>query len=87
MIKELLLATIVSTSLSVRTPNDVEKKLVRTNYILRGIEVDKGENTIEMVFNPNSYIIGDKIIKASNYILLLLIIICCIIEFRKKNDK
>ena len=27
MIKELLLATIVSTSLSVRTPNDVEKKL------------------------------------------------------------
>ena len=67
--------------------NDVEKKLVRTNYILRGIEVDKGENTIEMVFNPNSYIIGDKIIKASNYILLLLIIICCIIEFRKKNDK
>ena len=67
--------------------NGIEKKLVRTNYILRGLEVDKGENTIEMVFNPKTYIVGDLIIKASNYILLLLIIIYFITELRKKNDK
>ena len=32
MIKELLLATIVSTSLSVRTPNDVEKKRASLDF-------------------------------------------------------
>ena len=63
MIKELLLATIVSTSLSVRTPNDVEKKLdyefsvkiENTNekfrYLLkRDWERELGEKYIDDVF-------------------------------------
>ena len=64
--------------------NGIEKKLVRTNYVLRGLELDKGENTIEMIFEPNSYTIGNVIIKFSNYLLLLLIILFCTYEFRKK---
>ena len=63
MIKELLLATIVSTSLSVRTPNDVEKeldyefsvKIENTNknfqYLLkRDWERELGEKYIDNVF-------------------------------------
>ena len=64
--------------------NGIEKKLVRTNYVLRGLELDKGENTIEMVFEPNSYTIGNVIIKFSNYLLLLLTLLLCTYEFRKK---
>ena len=63
MLKELLLATIVSTSLSVRTPNDVEKeldyefsvKIENTNknfqYLLkRDWERELGEKYIDEVF-------------------------------------
>ena len=49
-----------------------------------GGKLEKGENTIEMIFEPNSYTIGNVIIKFSNYLLLLLIILFCTYEFRKK---
>jgi len=64
MIKELLLATIISTSISVRTPNDVEKKLdyefsvkiegtnKKIQYLLkRDWERELGEKYIDDVFN------------------------------------
>jgi len=63
-----------------------ETKLIRVNYILRGLEVNPGEHTIEMRFEPLSYKIGDKVILASNYILLILLIIIIIFEI-KKNRK
>ena len=63
-----------------------ESKLIRVNYILRGLEVNPGEHTIEMRFEPLSYKIGDKVILASNYILLILLIIIIIFEI-KKNRK
>jgi len=63
-----------------------ETKLIRVNYILRGLEVNPGDHTIEMRFEPLSYKIGDKVILASNYILLLLLIIIIFFEI-KKNRK
>ena len=63
-----------------------ETKLIRVNYILRGLEVNPGDHTIEMRFEPLSYKIGDKVILASNYILLILLIIIIFFEI-KKNRK
>tara|TARA_Y100000746_G_scaffold110272_1_gene94418 strand:+ start:7813 stop:10248 length:2436 start_codon:yes stop_codon:yes gene_type:complete len=63
-----------------------ESKLIRVNYTLRGLELSPGNHTIEMKFMPNAYIIGDKVILASNYILLFLLIIVIFIEI-KKNRK
>ena len=63
-----------------------ESKLIRVNYTLRGLELSPGNHTIEMKFMPNAYIIGDKVILASNYILLFLLIIVIFIEI-KKNKK
>ena len=65
--------------------NGIEKKIVRTNYILRGLEIEKGENEIEMIFEPESYSTGNFIIKTSNYILLILVIILIIIEVRNQK--
>ena len=80
MIKELLLATIVSTSLSVRTPNDVEKKLdyefsvkiENTNknfqYLLkRDWERELGEKYIDDVFKF-SHTVNDFIYYGVDYI-------------------
>jgi len=63
--------------------NGNEKNLVRVNYVLRGLELEPGDNTIEMSFNPKSYSLGNLIVKGSNIILLILIVIILFIEFRK----
>ena len=63
--------------------NGNEKNLVRVNYVLRGLELEPGDNTIEMRFNPKSYSLGNLIVKGSNIILLILIVIILFIEFRK----
>ena len=80
MLKELLLATIVSTSLSVRTPNDVEKKLdyefsvkiENTNknfqYLLkRDWERELGEKYIDDVFKF-SHTVNDFIYYGVDYV-------------------
>ena len=66
--------------------NGKESKLIRVNYILRGLELSPGNHTIEMKFEPKAYMIGDKVILASNYILLILLISIIFIEI-KKNRK
>lgn len=66
--------------------DEKESKLIRVNYILRGLELSPGNHTIEMRFEPKAYMIGDKVILASNYILLILLISIIFIEI-KKNRK
>ncbi len=53
------------------------------NYVLRGLELEKGNHKIEMVFSPSPYKVGNNIILASNYILLILIMLVIFSEIRK----
>ena len=64
--------------------NGEEREILRVNYVLRGLELEKGNHKIEMVFSPSPYQIGNKIILASNYIILLLSIAIFFIEIKKK---
>jgi len=50
-----------------------ESKYFRTNYVLRGMVVPEGEHEIKFVFEPTSYIVGNKISLASSLLLILLI--------------
>ena len=61
--------------------------LMRVNYVLRGLELKKGDNIIEMRFNPLPYSIGNKVVIASNFILLLLSISILFLEVRTKFKK
>ena len=61
--------------------------LMRVNYVLRGLELKKGDNIIEMRFNPSPYSIGNKVVIASNFILLLLSISILFLEVRTKFKK
>ncbi|HQU94866.1 MAG TPA: hypothetical protein PLO39_01890 [Saprospiraceae bacterium] len=48
--------------------------IVRTNYVLRGIEVPAGKHTLEMKFEPASYYLGQKIGRIGSILLILLIL-------------
>ena len=50
-----------------------ESKYFRTNYVLRGMVVPGGDHEIKFVFQPSSYIVGNKISLASSVVLILLL--------------
>jgi hypothetical protein len=50
-----------------------ESNYFRTDYVLRGMVVPEGDHEIKFVFEPASYIIGNKISLASSVLLILLL--------------
>ena len=65
--------------------NNQPSNFVRVNYILRGLEIPAGENTIEIKFKPNSFVYGNLITKYSSLILILLIPIILLFEYNRKK--
>ncbi len=56
---------------------------VRVNYILRGLEIPKGEHTIIFKFEPASYYVGQKISLASSIIMVLFMLGVFVMEGKK----
>ncbi|MEQ6120606.1 hypothetical protein [Reichenbachiella sp. MALMAid0571] len=54
--------------------DDMEVDILRVNYILRGLEVAKGNHLIEFEFKPDSYYIGNKIMLFFNVVILLVFV-------------
>ena len=54
------------------------------NYILRALEVPKGEHTITFKFEPNSFHVGNNIVLASSIIFVLTFISLFFPYFRRK---
>jgi hypothetical protein len=51
-----------------------ESKLIRADYILRAMEIPAGKHTIELTFEPEAYVIGNKVTMASSWLVLLFLI-------------
>ncbi len=62
--------------------NNKEIEIMKTDYILRSVYLEKGEHKVEFIYDPLSYRIG-KIIT----ILTILFIIIYFITFAQKNEK
>ncbi len=58
---------------------------VRTNYVLRGLEVPSGKHTIEFKFEPSSYYTGERISLASSSLLVILLIFVAYRELKRKG--
>ncbi|MGD9991827.1 MAG: YfhO family protein [Salinivirgaceae bacterium] len=65
--------------------NGNEVPYFRTNYVLRGLRIPSGENTIEFAFHPKTYFLGEKISLASSIVLLFLLMGVVVIELKKKQ--
>jgi hypothetical protein len=64
-----------------------EVPIGRANYLLRTIPVPAGEHDIELVFEPNSFYVGENIALAGSVVLILLILGSVYFTvFRKKED-
>ncbi|MBN1198082.1 MAG: hypothetical protein JXA23_01930, partial [Bacteroidales bacterium] len=55
----------------------------RANYVLRAMVLPAGDHTVEFKFEPNVYVVGERISLISSIVLLLLIVILVGYEVRK----
>ncbi|MBY5959913.1 YfhO family protein [Membranicola marinus] len=56
------------------TVDGEEVPLIRTDFLLRAVEVPAGEHEVRLTFEPDSYYLGEKISLGSTILLLLLIV-------------
>ncbi len=59
---------------------------VKANYILRAMNVPKGEHTIEFKFEPQSYYKGRKISVAGSWLIVIFVAGIFFYEMRKKKN-
>ena len=61
--------------------DDQETDILRANYILRALEIPKGQHTIEFRFEPRAYYIGNIVMWVSSLILLAVFVFQLIRRF------
>ncbi|MDX1636833.1 MAG: YfhO family protein [Balneolaceae bacterium] len=61
-------------------------EMYKTNYVLRGINIPAGDHTVEMEFNPISYIWGGRIAWASNLIQWSIALFGLLALYRRANS-
>lgn len=67
--------------------NGEEVPIIRTNYLLRGVQVPEGKSVVNMKFEPSSYYKTKNIVVILQYLISLLLIGAIALAFnnRKKN--
>jgi hypothetical protein len=60
--------------------------IIRTNYVLRGLNIPAGKHNIEFVFEPQGYITGNKITIIASILLLLLVAGGIFLQWRKEKS-
>jgi len=60
--------------------------IIRTNYVLRGLNIPAGKHKIEFVFEPQGYITGNKITIIASILLLLLVAGGIFLQWRKEKS-
>ncbi|MEL7001351.1 MAG: YfhO family protein, partial [Bacteroidota bacterium] len=63
-----------------------EIDILRANYILRALEVEQGDHTIEFRFEPDAYFVGNKAMMASSGIIILLLLAMIILSFKENKS-
>ncbi len=60
-----------------------EAEIIQANYILRALEIPEGKHTVEFRFEPDSYVIGNKVMWTANILLIIALAGVCFLEIKK----
>ena len=60
---------------------------LRVDYVLRGMSIPAGEHTIEFRFEPQSYVMGNRVSVWSSLLIYLLLIAAIAVEWKNRNRK
>jgi hypothetical protein len=63
-----------------------EVSILRANYVLRALEIPEGKHTIEFKFEPQPYIVGNKVTLASSWVVLFVLLGCVGVTFKSAQD-
>jgi hypothetical protein len=70
----------------IATIDGKEAPILRVNYTLRALEIPAGKHTIEFVFQPKAYVVGNKVTTACSWILLLVLLGSIGWTLKKENE-
>jgi hypothetical protein len=59
--------------------------ILRANYVLRALEIPQGKHTIEFKFEPQPYIVGNKVTLASSWVVLFVLLSCIGLSVKGKD--
>ena len=59
--------------------------ILRANYVLRALEIPQGKHTIEFKFEPQPYIVGNKVTLASSWVVLFVLLSCVGLSVKGKD--
>ncbi len=62
----------------------VDAEIIRTNYVLRALEIPDGSHTIEFVFAPTAYSTGNKVMMISSWLTMLVFASGIVLDLKKK---
>lgn len=61
-----------------------ESRYFRANYVLRAMILPEGDHEIKFVFEPSSYIIGNKVSLAGSLVFILIVAVYFVLTLKKK---
>lgn len=64
-----------------------ELPIIRANYVLRALEIPKGIHTIELKFQPSSFVIGNRISMFSSFAILGILAFATFYSLKGKEEK
>jgi len=62
-----------------------EAPILQANYVLRALEVPPGKHSIEFIFQPKPYLVGNKVTMASSWLLLLVVVGSVFFSWKKEE--
>lgn len=63
-----------------------EVPVLRANYILRALEVPAGQHTIEFRFQPQAFVVGNKVTTISSWLVLVLVFASVGYSLKESNE-
>lgn len=60
--------------------------IYRADYTLRALEIPAGKHTIEFIFQPKPYVIGNKVTMAASVLLLIVVVGVLFVELRTRRS-